>query len=358
MASLHVFNPEHDLALAYGREGFTPPAAACHLRSGLGFLPAFWSADGDLVLVDDALLARREASRWEEWLPDVTFVEADRLAERLADAAIPLDVDPWGWDASLRHRLLSAGVPESWLPTSAALDSVRRLSHRSATIPMLGKLVASVPQTVGLRQEVHSMDAVRLWMKEHGPTVLKSPWSSSGRGVRFADDALSPNLEGFVRNVLQRQGGVIVEPWYHRVADFAMEYWSDGDGIVRLLGLSLFTTVNGAYTGNVLASEDEKWAMLGRLVDIGVARALPLAVADGLSLMCADYQGPLGVDMMVVDCAGTRMVHPCVEVNVRRTMGMAAIDVARCTRGRFQTMTVDVAGTVCHMRLTEKEDCG
>ena len=37
-----------------------------------------------------------------------------------------------------------------------------------------------------------------------------------------------------------------------------MEFVSDGNGSVSYIGLSLFQTSNGAYTGNILASEEEK----------------------------------------------------------------------------------------------------
>ena len=50
---LHIFNPEHDIALAYNSILFTPPHAGRELRSDLGFIPALWADDGDFVLVDD-----------------------------------------------------------------------------------------------------------------------------------------------------------------------------------------------------------------------------------------------------------------------------------------------------------------
>ncbi|MDO4949352.1 MAG: hypothetical protein Q4E55_04200 [Bacteroidales bacterium] len=31
---------------------------------------------------------------------------------------------------------------------------------------------------------------------------------------------------------------------------------------------------------------------------------------------------PLGVDMMVCDCGGEMLLHPCVEVNLRMNMGL------------------------------------
>ena len=50
---LHVFNPEHDIVMAYGDGMFTSPHAARGLRRDLGFIPAFTAEDGDFVLVDD-----------------------------------------------------------------------------------------------------------------------------------------------------------------------------------------------------------------------------------------------------------------------------------------------------------------
>ena len=40
------------------------------------------------------------------------------------------------------------------------------------------------------------------------------------------------------------------------------------------------------------------------------------------------YLGPLGVDMMIVKSGEGVAIHPCVEVNVRRTMGMMALDLS------------------------------
>ena len=53
MKTLHLFNPEHDIALAAGLSNFTAPYAGRKLRTNLAYLPALWAAEGDVVLVDD-----------------------------------------------------------------------------------------------------------------------------------------------------------------------------------------------------------------------------------------------------------------------------------------------------------------
>ena len=57
--TLHIFNPEHDIALASGLANFTAPHAGRLLRHDLGYLPALWAEPGDMVLVDDPEYAKQ-----------------------------------------------------------------------------------------------------------------------------------------------------------------------------------------------------------------------------------------------------------------------------------------------------------
>ena len=61
-------------------------------------------------------------------------------------------------------------------------------------------------------------------------------------------------------NIIYRQGGVTVEPYYTKVMDFGMEF-ETVDGKVLYRGLSLFDTIKNAYSGNVLCPEDKKEEM-------------------------------------------------------------------------------------------------
>lgn len=56
---LHIFNPEHDIALARNDKYFTAPRAGRRLREDCGFLPALWADEGDFVLVGDVAKARQ-----------------------------------------------------------------------------------------------------------------------------------------------------------------------------------------------------------------------------------------------------------------------------------------------------------
>lgn len=320
MATLHIFNPEHDIALASNLSNFTAPHAGRQLRRDLGFLPAIWAASDDYVLVDNADDAQTAFARLMH-RPFSGFVEKRQLAR------LPISrVEPWGWDLALRSFLLRYGVPTEVMPSEAEIAVIRDLSHRKTAVALLRSL--TMEGTVGESVVLETPEAVILQVERWGRVVIKAPWSSSGRGIRFVDGALNDYQMRWLRNVLARQGSIVVEPHYDKVMDFAMEFQSDGCGSVTCLGLSLFHTSNGAYTGNILASEEEKREMISRYVSIDLLDTVHECICQTLGPVFKDrYQGPFGVDMMIVNgkLSNGTLLHPCVEINLRRTMGHVAL---------------------------------
>ena len=135
----------------------------------------------------------------------------------------------------------------------------------------------------------------------------------------------------WIQNVTAAQGCVVIETYCHKVKDFGMEFESDGKGLVRYLGLSLFHTQNGAYVGNVLASEEEKCEMINRYVSEDLLRIVREKICDYLGVLYKGrFVGSFGVDMMVVrgDDQQHFLLNPCVEINLRRTMGHVALSLS------------------------------
>lgn len=324
MSILHIFNPEHDIALASNLANFTAPHAGRQLRADLGFLPALWAGEGDYVLVEDADGASRgfrRALRGRKC--QVEWVTKHQLATLSVET-----VEPWGWDAALCRQLLRHGVNSSLLPTEQHIAEIRRLSHRQTGALLLRQLQGE--GIVGESVLCESVEAVEQQLARHPRLVLKAPWSSSGRGIRFVEGCLTEHHLGWLRNLLRQQGGVMAEPYYEKVRDFGMEFEATAEGI-RYLGLSLFHTANGAYTGNILTTEKTKQELISRYLPADLLENIHKRICEELSL--GHYHGPFGVDMMVVRkgaCGKTRdkreyLLHPCVEINLRRTMGHVAL---------------------------------
>ena len=344
---LLVFNPEHDLALAANLSNFTAPHAGRQLRADLGFIPAIWAAADDCVLVENVEDAERRFLRLTR-RPFGRFIAKDLLCKLQFSA-----VDVWGWDLAIRAYLLRWGVEAVVMPTVTQIDAIRQLSHRRHAMQLLESL--QMPGTIGCASETDQMDIIadRLHRGEH--LVVKAPWSSSGRGVRFMEGDMNIYDKGWVRHVIEKQGSVMVEPYYNKVKDFGMEFVSDGKGLVSYVGLSLFQTSNGAYTGNILASEDEKEHMISRYISVDLLKAIRQKTCTMMGLLLKDrYAGAFGIDMMVVrrDDGDGFLLHPCVEINLRRTMGHVAISLTEHCSGLPKLMRIEYNSNVYKIRIT------
>ena len=351
--TIHIFNPEHDIALAANLSNFTPPHAGRQLRSDLGFLPALWAKDGDAVLVDDQERAEQGYKRLAQLLrkhlggafqaQDVRFVGLKQLGamENVTH------VDPWGWNVAQKAQLKRSGVADDVLPQDEKLEAIRQLSHRRTSAKVLPKLM--MKGTVGESFECFTEEETVALLDRYGKLVLKAPWSSSGRGLRFVThETFTPQVRGWLRNLLEAQGAVMAEPFYDKEKDFGVEFRATETGEICYEGLSLFHTSNGAYTGNLLATEKLKRDILSRYISTDLLDNVNEVIKAELSpILKGKYTGPFGVDMMIVK--GEKfMLHPCVEINLRRTMGHVALalrpnddEVIRvmritCSEGRYK----------------------
>ncbi len=310
MSRLLHYNPENDLALASNALSYTPTAAAQEIRRSGALLPLWWSEPGDEVIVTPNLMPAAEAL-CEKWhLPGKPVVTTT------ASCAMP-----WGWSRSTLREFRSMGLEN--LPSDEQVQAIRDLSHRRTSITLLKSLGIS-PDMLPL--QFSDADAAIAAVSSMGNCVLKMPWSGSGRGVFHSNHISRTMLEKTVRDVVHRQGSIIVEHELKKERDFATLFYSDGQNI-SYRGLSLFITdSHGHYQGNMLMPQVQLAEFLG--VEIA---PIATAVAEKLtSIIAPMYQGWLGVDMMLYkDASGDTAVWPCVEINLRMTMGVLALYVAK-----------------------------
>lgn len=375
---LHIFNPEHDIALAHGSPLFTSPRAGRQLRADLGFLPALWAGEESVVWTDQPQEAWQAVRRLGLDVPPGLFVDTPSL-RRLARQVEA--VDPWGWDAALCHQLQRLGVNPRILPTAEELEEVRALSHRRTAKELLDSIqhtslidstigdsikekeevIETTSKAVELRSEAIELTGEAIEVKDEAAllqqlarwpeAVLKAPWSSSGRGVRMVSAPVHSSVLQWALGVMRRQGSLMVEPLYHKVADFGMEFSANAEGFTYL-GLSLFDTSGTAYTGNVLATEEEKRTKLARYLSPTQIDSLRQLVLNCLEAISPRFRlGPFGIDMMIVRTEdGKVRVHPCVEINFRRTMGHVAIALQQRITTPFEAMAVTFEDGHYHLR--------
>ncbi len=325
---LHIFNPEHDICLARNTARTIVPKAARRVRESYGHVPAYWAADGDAVVVDDVTAAAMRLAAEGRPHAAVKFITLDDVAA-LSVERLPSEIVPWGWNKSIAATLLKTNpLLADLLPDEARLDEIRRMSSRvfAATV-FLPRLLNVDARLVGrmdvFRGQVKELDSI---VRQKGAAVLKSPWSSSGRGVRFVRKSLSDNDLGWANRILNEQGSIVIEPMYDKLTDFAMEFFVNEDFTVHYLGLSVFATERGAYRGNVIDTESGKRRIVEQHLPPELLDKVKNAVLAAARELFADrYTGPFGVDMMAVRTPDGAALDPCVEINLRYTMGHAAL---------------------------------
>lgn len=351
---LHIFNPEHDIALAANDIHFTAPHAGRKLRSDLEFLPALWADDGDCVLVEDVNRAQKCVRYYPKYASKVLFATPD-VVRNLQFSSI----EPWGWDKSVYGELLHLGLGENEIISEDQLKRIREISNRRwASTVLLPELQMS--GTTGKAFYAETTADVKKLLGCLGNVVLKSPWSSSGRGVKYAEEKdWNEKLEGWVNNVLKRQRGIDVEPKYNKVKDFGMEFFSRAEG-VYYAGLSVFRTDHGFYTGNVLASETAKKEMLSKYISLDLLHEIKEKMCALLSPVLRNvYYGPLGVDMMIVadgESGHELLLHPCVELNLRRTMGHVALSISGLEEEPQRLMRISLETGRYHFRIADTNE--
>lgn len=315
MSLVHLFNPENDLALAFGGERYTPPPYAVALHHDGAALPVWYADDGESVLWPDAD---------NEWLSRICRAYGMNVATAISADATPR---PWGWSRDARSQFASAGVAPMQLPDDATLDNLRRLSGRQMTVHVMERLhemldipLPPVPVLATTADELVGHVASRPM-----GCFVKAPWSSSGRGV-IDTTLLSPQeLRRRVEGTIRRQGCMTCEDRLDKAQDFAMLFYSDGKR-VAYRGLSYFFTERAtAYAGNLMLPDAE---IMQRL---NVTERELSAISDALTVILSDmlhdaYTGYLGVDMLTYrDDNGSQRIAPCIEINLRMTMGVVAM---------------------------------
>ena len=282
---IYIFNPEHDLCIANGDENFVPP------RSAMGF------AKENIDLSEH--LKRPNKQRRQ--------------------------IIPWGWNHTLRKRLINEGIDPTTLPSDDELQFIRAHSRREFALDVHSRLGCGDSHVIrsDYRIATTSVSEIEAFISANGSAVLKSPLSGSGKGIRFVREKLSESDEGWCRRTLDKQGSVIVEQRFEIIKECAMLFECHHEGI-DFIGYSQFESRNGTYSKNILANNEEIEDMIAGYIP----RDTLITIRENLKAILADtlvghYEGFLGVDQIICQAASPAFI-PVSEINLRMTMGLIA----------------------------------
>lgn len=322
--ALYIFNPEHDLALASGEANYMAPASARRMASELALLPMWYAEEGSAVLAPSAYNLD-----YVKKIQELLGLSVDLITEPELAIEPDLDIRPWGWDVALRKRLSVLGVDEVLLPSMGQLNDLREYSHRSKAVALLPELQLN-EYFCGESYYLRTPEEWKRFVEGRKECLLKAPLSGSGKGLNWCKGIFTSFISGWCTRVAASQGGVIAEPIYNKVEDFAMEFYSDGAGELTFVGYSLFHTgKSGMYEGNCLLSNEAIRKKLAQYIPLEALMDLENCLKYRLSALVGTvYKGYLGVDMMICRFPENEKpvfrIHPCVEINLRMNMGVIA----------------------------------
>lgn len=322
--ALYIFNPEHDLALASGEANYMAPASARRMASELALLPMWYAEEGSAVLAPSAYNLD-----YVKKIQELLGLSVDLITEPELAIEQDLDIRPWGWDVALRKRLSVLGVDEVLLPSMGQLNDLREYSHRSKAVALLPELQLN-EYFCGESYYLKTPEEWKRFVEGRKECLLKAPLSGSGKGLNWCKGIFTSFISGWCTRVAASQGGVIAEPIYNKVEDFAMEFYSDGAGELTFVGYSLFHTgKSGMYEGNCLLSNEAIRKKLSQYIPSEALMDLENCLKYRLSALVGTvYKGYLGVDMMICRFPENEKpvfrIHPCVEINLRMNMGVIA----------------------------------
>ncbi len=333
---LHYFNPGHEAAVLNSSPYYTLPANPQKMQQDLQLLPAWYADPDDFVWLDKPLpesFVQSVTSRFQKLPKVLTASNIHPFKDQLSETkAILWGLSPQGIyffnQLNARHHL-NLQVPP-WDHSYYGLCS--RRTARECLQTIINQIPEIAPDIVPeFYNEIGSIEQEML-KKQTTRFLIKAPYSSSGRGLLWIEpgQADQSSLQ-ILRGMLKKQHEVSLERALDKQSDFAMLFHSNDDGSVDLKGYSLFQTdAKGNYKGNYLLSQKQIESKISESLDTLLLEKVKQCLNQYLSQCIAPhYKGCICIDMMLYRENNRIRLHPCVEINLRYSMGWLALHLFR-----------------------------
>lgn len=253
------------------------------------------------------------------------FILQEELPTVLAEnSASEFEFCPWG-NSPAEQRLFSPFMAKE----SLWQDSYKQLFERKTAAKLLEALIRKFDYPESLIPKViYTVDELEQLVANKAPIVVKSPLSSSGRGIMvLRRNYLNDTNKQWTQSQLQQQGYLTAENWLDKKYDFSLQF-KFGETI-EFSGISLFkTNSNGQYSGHTLHCQNQEFppSLHEAIKNLGLQLQKELHHSP-----YSKHRGNLGIDGLIYWCEEEEMlkIHPCLEVNPRFTMGALALELEK-----------------------------
>ncbi len=297
LLTLHICNTFFEMELESSKEMSLAAWMCCHpVIRQLQTFPLQYIPSEDLILVSE--LPKH---------PDPCF----RLINAPISAA---KIEDWGASRAIAAWAKERNIPYA-IPDWETIRTINSKIFSFTHSPML-------PFADLLHNEKEALDWIE---KTPGRKVLKTAFGTAGRGHFFIPGKGSLTL--FLKKEFAKNLPLIGEPWVERVFDFSTQ-WKGS----LLQGATVFeNTPKGSYRGTFAGPESQVFGSYEWALKEHLALVQPLLT----KIRTLGFFGNLGIDAYVYRWKGQEVLQPIVEINGRKTMGWAALQIQKkCCPGR------------------------
>jgi hypothetical protein len=286
------------------------------------------------------------------WLPAMEDVRAMTPFQGFQEAVCLSDRLPEGWDgpilpwgATERVARLKAGSEPCSMPVKVKGSVISAVRHAPVpdpaaasaandrlALPGIREAAGCVLPGVGQVRSIQDLEGQVAILAAAAPEaagwILKGRLSAAGRDRVLHEDG---NIEGRVRKLIRKQGGLLFEPWMPRTSDFGCSILVRPGGSDLVEVHRLHVTPRGLFRGiELLAGAAQVRPIAPEPFERYLGRPMAATmscvvtrVAD--ELREAGYLGPAGVDFWTWQGSdGTERLNPIGEINARMTFGLVA----------------------------------
>ncbi|MRT94375.1 hypothetical protein [Ancylomarina sp. 16SWW S1-10-2] len=338
--NIYIFNATNEIAIANGTVSFMPNKILTRFEQDLDILPICYAEPEDVILVhqipdekfikslQDVGMNIPHFKLFPQALTDPRFLKIEKAELR-----------PWGWSPRIHHQLApfksQCSQKFSEQPNAYWKTEHKELYSRKLALKCLEHIVDNSSSDRYISKDIFpilctTQSEVEELQQKWQQIVIKSPWSSSGRGLQVLRKAyMNKSIRQVLGGALKSQGYVMVEALLDKKLDFSVQFYSNGKGQLEYLGFGFFKTDSkGQYQANYVGYTPE---LLNQSLNKKEQELLIDDVKNALKAhnIANEYCGYLGVDCMLIQNEKLQIkIQPCLEINLRYNMGTIAIKLA------------------------------
>jgi len=332
---IYIFNPTCELAIANDSVSYMPPTLLRQFEKDLAYILLWIAKPNDIVVAEQTPSALFQNTLTNNDIQTPRFQSLKELQNQSQNIN---EIKPWGWSRVLHHSIkqIKHQCNTAFLqsPNTSWQQNNQRSFSRLISTKLIQNLIPTIennplfsiphnPIVINTLPEVH--EALEVF---NGKAVFKTIWSSSGRGILMVDINSHRLLdEVWFKSGLKQQGTLIAEPLLDKLIDLSFHFNLEASGALTYLGHTIFKTDHqGKFKGCYLEAQPEELFNQSDCAQLQDAIQLaPATLQKALRELSIHqyYSGPIGIDTIWHKTAqDTFALHPAIEVNQRRTMGL------------------------------------